>query len=127
MRRKRLLVALGVGAVLALLAGLLLALPRKSSLEVNYDRVPVGMAQVEAEAILGEPSSVLPGPSALTLEPSGVLQGPMSWDRMQLYEDWETGVIVRLEFDHDGRVTSKRLIYRHRRGWWQNLRDRLGW
>jgi hypothetical protein len=109
-RRKRLLVALGLLTGLVAFAGLSLTLTRKTAAEEKYDRLQVGMDDWEATAILGNTRHY----------ESGRLGTRVDW------RDMDSGEVVGFE-SYQGRVVSKEYSPGYRPGWWRSLRNRLGW
>jgi hypothetical protein len=116
MTRRRLLLTLGAGGALALLAGLPLVVPTKSALEVKYGLVQPGMSEGEVAALLGQPFSAL----RFRVRPTHHF--------LTYYGDpLGNSDYVMIEYDDSGRVVDKEFGQGQARGWLQKTRNRLGW
>jgi hypothetical protein len=109
-----LLVACVVGVVLVVLA---LLPPRPGVTKQNFDRIEVGMARAEVEAIFGGPANA---------------SWPPTWGNKPLENEWEDhvrGDAAIVNFDENDRVASTAWLpgLPDERSAWEKLLDRLPW
>jgi hypothetical protein len=129
MRRRRLLLCVGVVACLGLAVGgfVWLTLPPPGVTRENYERIREGMSQADVEAVLGVPPGAYGrGGIAEIASSNSILVFDPSWRT----ECWAGDTIsIQVSFDTDGRVAWKSysVILREQETFWERLRRLLPW